>query len=80
MLVLTRKTNESIMIGDEIEVTVIDIKGDQIKLGVNAPRSLSVHRTEVYHDIKNQNEEAASSVPSSLEDIGRLLKKNHKRN
>lgn len=75
MLVLARKINESIMIGDEIEVVVVDIKGDQIKLGIRAPRSVSVHRAEVYKEIQDQNKEAAKTTPQSLEGLGKLLKK-----
>ncbi|MCR9143612.1 MAG: carbon storage regulator CsrA [bacterium] len=75
MLVLARRINESIMIGDEIEVVVVDIKGDQIKLGIRAPRSVSVHRAEVYKEIQDQNKEAAKTTPQSLEGLGKLLKK-----
>ncbi|MEQ9366429.1 MAG: carbon storage regulator CsrA [Leptospirales bacterium] len=75
MLVLARRINESIMIGDEIEVVVVDIKGDQIKLGIRAPRSVSVHRAEVYKEIQDQNKEAAKTTPKSLEGLGKLLKK-----
>lgn len=63
------------MIGDEIEVVVVDIKGDQIKLGIRAPRSVSVHRAEVYKEIQDQNKEAAKTTPQSLEGLGKLLKK-----
>ncbi len=63
------------MLGDDVEVIVVDIKGDQIKLGVKAPRSLSVHRTEVYRGIKEQNEKAAATSPKSLESLSQLLKK-----
>ena len=55
MLVLARRLNESIMIGDEIEVVVIDIKGDQVKLGIKAPRKVTVHRKEIYQEIKQEN-------------------------
>ncbi|MBX7058689.1 MAG: carbon storage regulator CsrA [Leptospirales bacterium] len=75
MLVLARKVNESIMIGDDIEVVVVDIKGDQIKLGIRAPRNVSVHRSEVYREIQEQNKRAAESAPASLEGLGDLLKK-----
>ncbi len=64
------------MIGDDIEVVVVDSKGDQIKLGVRAPRSVNVHRTEVYTNIKEQNKQAAASSPASLEKLGKLLKQN----
>lgn len=61
MLVLTRKRNQSIIIGDEVEVTVLEIRGDQVRLGINAPRKVSVHRREVYEDIQQANQEAAHS-------------------
>ncbi len=78
MLVLARKINESIMIGDEIEVVVIDIKGDQIKLGIRAPRSVSVHRSEVYREIQEQNQQAANSSPQSLEGLSDLIRQKKK--
>lgn len=61
MLVLARKLNESIMIGDEIELIVIDIKGDQVKLGIKAPRRIAVHRKEVYEEIQQENIAALNS-------------------
>jgi carbon storage regulator len=60
MLVLTRKQNESIQIGDDIEIKVLDMDGDQIKLGIAAPKSVEIHRKEIYLDIKRQNNEAAN--------------------
>lgn len=75
MLVLARKINESIMIGDEIEVVVVDIKGDQIKLGIRAPRSVSVHRAEIFKEIQEQNKKAVASAPSSLGNLKNLLDK-----
>ena len=59
MLILSRKTHESIMIGDQIEVSVVDIKGDQVKLGINAPRTVKVFRQEVYQAIQLENRAAA---------------------
>ncbi len=73
MLVLARKVNESIMIGDDIEVVVVDIKGDQIKLGIRAPKQVAVHRTEIYREIKEQNKQAAATPARSLKDLGALL-------
>ncbi len=61
MLVLARRLNESIMIGDEIEVVIIDIKGDQVKLGIRAPKRVAVHRKEVYEEIKKENIAAMES-------------------
>jgi len=60
MLVLTRKQNESIQIGEDIEIKVLGIEGDQIKLGINAPKSVDIHRKEIYLDIQEQNNEAAN--------------------
>jgi carbon storage regulator len=53
MLILTRKDNESLFIGDEIEITVLGIKGNQVRIGINAPKDIDVHREEVYRRIKN---------------------------
>ncbi|MCK9223904.1 MAG: carbon storage regulator CsrA [Candidatus Muirbacterium halophilum] len=61
MLVLTRKKNQSIIIADNIEIVVVDIKGDQIKIGVNAPKNISVHRKEVYEEIQMENKLAATN-------------------
>ncbi|MBL8762792.1 MAG: carbon storage regulator CsrA [Phycisphaerae bacterium] len=59
MLVLTRQRDETIMIGDEIEITVVDIRGDKVRLGITAPTRIAVHRKEVYDAIKAENERAA---------------------
>lgn len=59
MLILTRKLNESIIIGDNAEVSVIEIKGDQVKIGISAPREIKVYRKEVYLAIQQENREAA---------------------
>lgn len=58
MLVLSRKKNESIMIGDQVEIQILSIEGDQVKIGIVAPKSVKVHRTEVFEAIKAQNEAA----------------------
>ena len=63
------------MIGDDIEIVVVDVKGDQIKLGIRAPRSVSVHRAEVYKEIQQQNKAAAASSPDALKGFKDLLKK-----
>lgn len=79
MLVLARKINESIMIGDDIEIVVVDIKGDQVKLGIRAPKNVAIHRTEIYTEIQEQNKEAAQSVtPDKLRDLQKLLGKEKK--
>ena len=60
MLVLTRKAGESIIIGDGIEITVIETKGDQIKLGIKAPKEVDIHRKEVYEAIQQANQQAVN--------------------
>ena len=60
MLVLSRQKDESIMIGDNVEITIVDVRGDKVRLGINAPREISVHRREVYDAIQKENAEKAS--------------------
>ncbi|XQY91514.1 carbon storage regulator CsrA [Metabacillus sp. HB246100] len=74
MLVLSRKPNESIQIGDNIEIKILSIKGDQIKIGIVAPKDVEVHRKEIYDSIQDSNNEAASSL-SNLTDFLKTLKK-----
>ena len=62
MLALARKVNESIMIGNDIEITVLEIKGDQIKLGVKAPKSVPIYRKELNVQIQEENKQAGSAV------------------
>lgn len=80
MLVLARRLNESIMIGDDIEIVVIDIKGDQVKLGIKAPRKITVHRKEIYQEIKQENIAAMGSEfdPNKLRDLSELFRKDKK--
>lgn len=61
MLALSRKENESVMIGNDIEVTILEIKSDQVKLGIKAPRSVSIYREEIYLQIQQANREAAEA-------------------
>ena len=60
MLVLSRNRDETIMIGDDVEITIVDVRGDRVRIGINAPRSIQVHRKEVYDAIKKENAEAAN--------------------
>ncbi|WP_175990239.1 carbon storage regulator CsrA [Bacillus sp. Marseille-Q1617] len=62
MLVLTRKTGEAIQIGEDIEISVISVKGDQIKLGINAPKNVEIHRKEIYLTIQEENAEASKGI------------------
>ena len=73
MLALTRKKGESVMIGDDIEIVVLQVSGEQVKLGFDAPRSISVHRKEVYEQIKNENL-AAAATNAKLEELREKMK------
>ena len=61
MLALARKLNQSIVIGNNIEITLLEIKGDQIKLGINAPKSVPIYRKEIYEKIQEENKKAAQA-------------------
>jgi carbon storage regulator len=78
MLVLSRRKDETIMIGDEIEITIVDIKGDTVRIGIDAPRRIAVHRKEVYEAIQQENIAAAQqqAVPDAqtLGALGAFLK------
>jgi len=63
MLILTRRVGETLMIGDEVTVTVLGVKGNQVRIGINAPKNVSVHREEIYQRIKGENE-AGGTGPS----------------
>lgn len=73
MLILTRKVNERIVIGDDIEVSVVEIRGDQVKLGIVAPRSVKVHRREVFDHIQAENREAALGSGGDLSGLSGLV-------
>ena len=60
MLVLSRQKDESIMIGDEVEITIVDVRGDKVRLGINAPRNIAVHRKEIYLAIQKEKGEQAA--------------------
>ncbi len=79
MLVLTRKINESIMIGDEVEICVLEVRVDKIRLGIKAPKAVPVHRKEVYDEIQRANLEAAGSKVEDLHVLGRLIAEREKR-
>ena len=65
MLVLSRHRDESIIIGDDIKITVVDIRGDKVRLGINAPVEIPVHRQEVYEAIQRENRQAAQMDPTT---------------
>ena len=69
MLVLSRHKDETIMIGDDIELTVVDIRGDKVRLGIKAPSTVPVHRKEVYEAIRKENEEASAFDKDDLDEL-----------
>jgi len=70
MLVLSRHRDESIMIGDDIVITIVDIRGDKVRLGIDAPQAIPVHRQEVYEAIKRENQQASQMDPSQTRSLG----------
>lgn len=74
MLVLSRRKGEAVIIGDGIKVTVIDVRGDQIRLGIDAPRSIAVHREEVYEQVLAENAAAARSADPASPLLQRALR------
>lgn len=66
MLVLTRKIGQSIVIGDEVEVVVLEVRGEQVRLGIRAPRDVTVHRKEIYEQIQQENVDAAEVRPEDV--------------
>lgn len=73
MLALSRKSNESIMIGNDIEITILDIKNDQVKIGIAAPKSVGIYRKEIYLQIQEENKKAMESSTPSLDVIAQLF-------
>ncbi len=70
MLILTRRVGETVMIGDEVTVTVLGVKGNQVRIGVNAPRSVSVHREEIYNRISEEDEDNVGNIDQSTNAAG----------
>jgi carbon storage regulator len=75
MLILTRKSGESITIGDDVKITVVEVKGKQVRIGIDAPRSYMIHREEVYLSIQEENRRAAKESPISIAGLKNLFGK-----
>ena len=75
MLILSRKLNERIIIGDQIEISIVDIKGDQVKIGIQAPSHVKVYRQEVYRAIQRENIEAIKAKPDRIPQLDQYLGK-----
>lgn len=73
MLVLSRQRDETIMIGDEIEISIVDIRGDKVRLGINAPTRIAVHRKEVYDAIKRENTQASRLDTVDLDSLAQTI-------
>jgi carbon storage regulator len=73
--VLTRRAGESVMIGDDVVITVLEARGDVIRLGIQAPRDVQVHREEVYKELQAANREAASPTEAEVAAVTRMLNK-----
>jgi carbon storage regulator len=74
VLVLTRRAGESVMIGDDVVITVLEARGDVIRLGIQAPKDVRVHREEVYRELQAANREAASPTDEVVEELTRTLR------
>ena len=73
MLVLTRKNNETLVIGKDITVTVLEIQGDRVKLGIDAPKDISIHRKEIFDAIAEENKLATTIKPEQLSQLAKLM-------
>jgi carbon storage regulator len=74
VLILTRRVGENVMVGDDIVISVIEVRGDAVRIGIQAPRSVTVHREEVYRELQNVNAQAASSSDDAVSAVvGELL-------
>lgn len=78
MLVLTRKKNQSIVVNDNIELTIIDIQGDQVRVGINAPKDVKVFRKEVYIEMTEENQRASNVQIEALNMLKSAIKKQQK--
>ena len=78
MLVLTRRSGESVMIGDDVVITVLEVRGDVIRLGIRAPRDIQVHREEIYRELQASNREAASPSADAVKAFADLIRPSDK--
>jgi carbon storage regulator len=78
MLILTRKFGENIRIGDKIKIIILDVKGGQVKLGIDAPANITVHREEIYERIREENRRASGISAKALRDVAHIFNKGKK--
>jgi len=74
MLVLTRKPEQSIVVGSEIEITILEVRGEQVRVGIRAPRAIPIHRKEIFEQIREANRTAAAVPPTALPTLEDLLR------
>lgn len=79
MLVLTRKTGEGIIIGDDIKITIVELKGGGVRIGIDAPRDMKIHRQEVFDRIKQENKEATQWDIADLNELSTILNAGRKK-
>ena len=79
MLILTRKLGENIRIGDRIKIIILDVKGGQVKLGIDAPPNVAVHREEIYERIRDENRRAAGISAKALKEVAQIFNKGKRR-
>ena len=79
MLILTRKLGENIRIGDRIKIIILDVKGGQVKLGIDAPPNVAVHREEIYERIRDENRRASGISSRALKEVAQIFNKGKKR-
>ena len=75
MLVLSRRVGEMIRVGDDVTVTVLEVRGDVVRIGIQAPRSVAVHRAELIVELENSNQEAASPAGDAVDALAAALRK-----
>jgi carbon storage regulator len=79
MLILTRKFGENIRIGDKIKIIILDVKGGQVKLGIDAPPNVAVHREEIYERIREENRRASAISAKALREVAHIFNKGKRR-
>jgi carbon storage regulator len=79
VLILTRRVGENVVIGDDIVISIVEVRGDAVRIGIQAPRSVTVHREEVWLELQRANENAASPSDSAVEAMGEELRRLHRK-